>query len=100
MPAQETQYHDELKRLRKGFRDGNITRVAAGEDITLRGTGWLSGKLIHTMEVTFKDQQCHAYMMLRRRGRYDDADHTPYFFGREDTRDSAIKWITKAAKTK
>jgi len=89
-----------LKNLRKGFRDGSIIEVAAGEDITLQGTGWLSGKLVHTMEVTFKDQQCHAYMMLQRRGRYDDADCTPYFFAQENSRDSAVKYITKAAKAK
>ena len=68
--------------------------------MTLRGTNSImDGLYVYTMEVTIKDEPCHACMMLRRRGSNDDATATPYFFSKGKTRDDAIAYITKVSKS-
>ena len=80
----------ELTNLRTAYRDGRITAARAGDPITVNGAE------LHTMELTF-DVPCVPYMLLRRRGRREDADHTPYFFVHQDARDEALESIRAPA---
>ena len=82
-------YKECLKGLRKGFRNGTITAVFAGDPITI------DNRELNTMLVTFEEQQCVAYMLLHRRGDIGDLEHTPYFFTSRNSRDSVIEYITK-----
>lgn len=76
-----------MTRLRTAFQAGRVTAVTTGEPITVNGTE------LHTMLVNM-GIPCGPYMLLRRRGRMEDTDHTPYFFKSKARRDRAVDFIT------
>jgi hypothetical protein len=82
-------YHQELKSIRDQLRRGSITTVKSGDLITVEGIK------LFPMEVTFRNQTCYPYMLVQQRGRFKDADCTPYFFISENSRDNAVQFITK-----
>ena len=82
-------YHGELKLIRKQLWGGSITSVTSGTSITV------GSKVLHTMNVTMANQMCYPNMLLQERGLFDDADHTPYFFTSETSRDNTVSYITR-----
>jgi len=88
----ENNFHNELKQLCKHLREGRILSVVVGEPIVI------DGKQLHTMDVEFRGLQWYPYLMLRGHGNFADADKLPYFFPSKQTRDRAIKWITKRSR--
>lgn len=82
----QQQWRTEMNVIRTHMRAGHITAVAAGETLTVRGN------VFYPMHVTFK-VKCWPYMMLRRQGRTDDANYTPYLFTDEQSRDNAVQFI-------
>lgn len=85
---QET-YHRELKLIRKQLKKGSITSVKRGPAFTV------DSRELYTMEVTMGNKLCYPYMLLRKRGLFDDSDSTPYFFTSRKSRDKAVEYITK-----
>ena len=82
-------YHRELKSIRNQLRRGSVTTVKGGALITMNGIK------LFTMEVTFQNQTCYPYMLVQKRGLFEDADCTPYFFTSEKSRDNAVQYINK-----
>ena len=82
-------YHQELKLVRKQLRAGSIISVKSGTTITV------GSKELYTMDVAMANKLCYPNMLLKRRGLFDDAYNTPYFFTSEKSRDKAVTFITK-----
>ena len=82
-------YHQELKLVRKQLRAGSIISVKSGTTITV------GSKELYTMDVAMANKLCYPNMLLKRRGLFDDAYNTPYFFTSEKSRDNAVTFITK-----
>ena len=51
--------------------------------------------LIFPMDVRVDDVPCYPYMLLRRRGSFDDADCTPYFFQSQQRRDETVAYLSQ-----
>lgn len=85
----ERDYRNELRNLRRGLRDGRILSVVEGDPLTV------GGRELFTMEVEFRDIECHPYFLLRRDGRMDHAAKTPYFFLVHETGANAVAWVNR-----
>ena len=83
------EYHVELRNLRRQVRSGVITTVKAGLDLSVGGTNQ------HVMEVTYAGVQCGPNMLLRKEGKVEDADVTPYLFKSENSRNMAVRYIVR-----
>ena len=83
------EYHVELRNLRRQVRSGVITTVKAGLDLSVGGTN------LHVMEVTYAGVQCGPNMLLRKEGKVEDADVTPYLFKSENSRNMAVRYIVR-----
>ena len=84
----QQEWRGEMNRIRTHIQEGHVTTVTSGETLKV------NGNLFFPMEVTFKEK-CWPYMMLRRRGFFNDADHTPYLFTDEQSRDAAVQFINR-----
>ena len=67
-------YHSELQHLKRMINTRIIINVKAGELFSIEG------RTLYPLEIELRDIKCHAYMLIRRWGRFDDADVTPYLF--------------------
>ena len=85
-------YQEALQNLQRGVRNEEILSVKAGESFQVQD------KTLYPMELEFRGRECHAYMMIRRRGLMDDAVKTPYLFVSQSSRDNAVAYLNKAAK--
>ena len=83
------EYHVELRNLRRQVRSGVVTTVKAGLDLSVAGTN------LHVMEVTYAGVQCGPNMLLRKEGKVEDADVTPYLFKSEHSRNMAVRYIVR-----
>ena len=79
--SDRAKYQEEMTNLKRNIRDGHISSITAGEPIIINGTH------LYPMDVRVDNSPCYPYMLLRRRGRYEDADNTPYFFRSRQKRD-------------
>ena len=66
----QQEWRGEMNRIRTHIQAGHVTTVTSGETLNA------NGNLFFPVEVTFKEK-CWPCMMLRRRGFFNDADHTP-----------------------
>ena len=82
----QQQWRREMNMIRTNIQDGHVTAVTAGETMTV------NGNIFYPMQVTC-NEKCWPYMILRRRGRFDDADYTPYLFVDEQSRNNAVQFI-------
>ena len=82
--SDRAKYQEEMTNLKRNIRDGHISSITAGEPIIINGTH------LYPMDVRVDNSPCYPYMLLRRRGRYEDADNTPYFFRSRQKRDETI----------
>lgn len=83
----EGDYREELRNLRRGLREGRILSIVEGEPLLV------GGRELFTMEVEFRNRECHPYFLLRRDGNMAHAAKTPYFFLVHQTGANAIRWI-------
>ena len=81
-------YHSELRNLKKMMKTNTIINFNAGESISIEG------RTLYPLEIELRDVKCHAYMLIRRRGLFDDADVTPYLFVSQKSRDDAMTVLT------
>ena len=81
-------YHTELRNLKKMIKTNTIINFNAGESISIEG------RTLYPLEIELRDVKCHAYMLIRRRGLFDDADVTPYLFVSQKSRDDAMTVLT------
>ena len=81
-------YHSELRNLKKMIKTDTIINVNAGESFPIEG------RTLYPLEIELRDVKCHAYMLIRRRGLFDDADNTPYLFVSQRSRDNAVTVLT------
>ena len=81
-------YHSERRNLKKMIKTDTIINVNAGESFPIEG------RTLYPLEIELRDVKCHAYMLIRRRGRLDDADVTPYLFVSQKSRDDAMTFLT------
>ena len=93
IPQDNAQYKQEIKNMRKHFREGKIVDVKAGEEFQINGSA------LYTLDMKMRDLPCHAYMLLRRNGLFEDADYTPYFFNCKTTRDQVLEWMQRSPAT-
>ena len=84
------QYKQEIKNMRKLFREGEIVDLKAGEEYETNGT------VLHPLDMKFRNMPCHAYMLLRRNGSFADAEYTPYFFKSKTKRDEVLAWMQRS----
>ena len=82
----QQQWRTEMNVIRTHIQAGHATAVAAGETLIVQGN------VFYPMHVTFK-VKCWPYMVLRQRGRVDDADYTPYLFTDERSRNNVVQFI-------
>lgn len=85
--SDDEKYREEMSNLKKAIRQGRISVITAGEPINIEGTN------IFPMDVRMDNAPCYPYMMLRRRGRFEDADCTPYFFKSKQKRDRVVAYF-------
>ena len=81
-------YHSELRNLKKMIKNRMIINFKAGESFSIQE------RTFYPLEIELRDVKCHAYMMIRRRGLFDDADNTPYLFLSQSSRDKAMTVLT------
>ena len=93
IPQDNAQYKQEIKNMRKHFREGKIVDVKAGEEFQINGS------TLYPLDMKMRDLPCHAYMLLRRNGLFEDADYTPYFFNCKTTRDQVLEWMQRSPAT-
>ena len=93
IPQDNAQYKQEIKNMRKHFREGKIVDVKAGEEFQINGSA------LYPLDMKMRDLPCHAYMLLRRNGLFEDADYTPYFFNCKTTRDQVLEWMQRSPAT-
>ena len=84
------QYKQEIRNMRKHFREGKIIDLKAGEEYETNGT------VLHPLDMKFRNMPCYAYMMIRRNGSIDDAEYTPYFFKSKTKRDEVLEWMQQS----
>ena len=89
IPQDNAQYKQEIKNMRKHFREGKIVDVKAGKEFQINGSA------LYPLDMKMRDLPCHAYMLLRRNGLFDDAEYTPYFFKSKTTRDEVLEWMQR-----
>jgi len=82
-------FHEEIKQVRRQFRNGRFTTITAGDTLNVNGTD------LYTMEVEIPGLKCFPYFLLGRTGDLDMADKTPYFFKSRATRDKTIAFVTR-----
>lgn len=88
--SDKNKYQEEMSNLKANIREGCISVISAGEPINISGTD------LFPIDFTFDNQPCFAYMLLRRRGRMEDADNTPYFFKSEKKRDQVMEYLSRS----
>ena len=93
IPQDNAQYKQEIKNMRKHFREGKIVDVKAGEEFQINGSA------LYPLDMKMRDLPCHAYMLLRRNGLFEDAEYTPYFFNCKTTRDQVLEWMQRSPTT-
>ena len=93
IPQDNAQYKQEIKNMRKHFREGKIVDVKAGEEFQINGSA------LYPLDMKMRDLPCHAYMLLRRNGLFEDADYTPYFFKSKTTCDEVLGWMRQSPAT-
>ena len=93
IPQDNAQYKQEIKNMRKHFREGKIVDVKAGEAFQINGSA------LYPLDMKMLDLPCHAYMLLRRNGLFEDAEYTPYFFNCKTTRDQVLEWMQRSPTT-
>ena len=81
------EYKEEMNHLKRGIRLRLISAITAGEPINIEGID------LFPMDVRFDNSPCYPYMLLRRRGLYDDAANTPYFFKSQQKRDEIVAYF-------
>ena len=81
-------YRSKLRNLKNMIKTDIIINVNAGESFPIEG------RTLYPLEIELRDVKCHAYMLIRRRGRLDDADVTPYLFVSQKSRDDAMTFLT------
>ena len=86
----KAQYKQEIRNMRKHFREGKIIDLKAGEEYETNGT------VLHPLDMKFRNMPCYAYMMIRRNGSIDDAEYTPYFFKSKTKRDEVLAWMQRS----
>ena len=84
------QYKQEIRNMRKHFREGQIVDLKAGEEYEANGI------VLHPLVMKFQNMPCYAYMLIRRNGSFDDADYTPYFFKSKTKRDEVLTWMQRS----
>ena len=84
------QYKQEIKNMRKLFREREIVNLKAGEEYETNGT------VLHPLDMKFWNMPCHAYMLLRLNGSFADAEYTPYFFKSKTKRDVVLAWMQRS----
>ena len=82
-------YQEALRKLGSGVENGAIVSVKAGE------TFQVENKALYPMELECRGMECHAYMLIRRRGLLDDSSKTPYLFVSPSNRDKAVSYLNK-----
>ena len=80
-------YRQEMRTLSRGICQGRISAITAGEPLNIKGTD------LFPMDVKIDNAPCHPYMLLRRRGRLEDADNSPYFFKSQQKRDEVVAFL-------
>ena len=93
IPQDNAQYKQEIKNMRKHFREGKIVDVKAGEEFQINGSA------LYPLEMKMRDLPCQAYMLLRRNGLFEDAEYTPYFFNCKTTHDQVLEWMQRSPAT-
>ena len=81
------EYKEEMNHLKRGIRLRLISAITVGEQINIEGID------LFFMDVRFDNSPCYPYMLLRRRGLYDDAANTPYFFKSQQKRDEIVAYF-------
>ena len=74
-------YKQEIRNLKQNIRDGNISSLSAGDALNINGTD------LFPVELKVEGCLCYENFLLRRRGNYEDARNTPYFFRSQEKRD-------------
>ena len=87
--SDRAQFQEEMGNLERAVRGRSISAITAGEPINIGGTD------IFPMDVRVDDVPCYPYMLLRRRGSFDDADCTPYFFQSQQRRDETVAYLSQ-----
>jgi hypothetical protein len=85
--SDKAKFQEELKNLKRNIRSHLISEISAGKTININGTD------LFPMDLRINNQPCFAYMMLKKQGRMDDADDTPYFFRSQQKRDEIIQYL-------
>ena len=93
IPQDNAQYKQEIKNMRKHFREGMIIDVKAGKEFQINGSA------LYPLDMKMRDLPCHAYMLLRRNGLFEDTEYTPYFFKSKTTRDEVLEWMQRSPAT-
>ena len=93
IPQDNAEYKREIKNMRKHFREGMIVDVKAGEEFQINDTA------LHPLDMKIRNMPCHAYMLLRRNGLFEDAEYTTYFFNCKTTRDQVLEWMQRSPAT-
>ena len=93
IPQDNAQYKQEIKNMRKHVREGKIVDVKAGKEFQINGS------TLYPLDMKMRDLPCHAYMLLRRNGLFEDAEYTPYFFNCKTTRDQVLEWMQQSPTT-
>ena len=88
--SDKAKFREEMNNLKANIREGLISTISAGEPINISGTD------LFPMDVRVDNQPCFAYMLLRQRGRMEDADNTPYFFKSEKKRDEVMGYLSRS----
>ena len=83
-------YHSELRNLKKMIKTDTIINVNAGESFPIEG------RTLYPLEIELRDVKCHAYMLIRYHGLFENADSTPYLFVTQSARDTTMTFLTNA----
>ena len=83
-------YQEALQNLQRGVRNEDILSVKAGESFQVQD------KTLYPMKLEFRGRECHAYMMIHRRGLLDDSVKTPYLSMSQSSRDKVVAYLNKA----
>ena len=83
-----TNYHRELKKLRRCVKNGSIVGVQAGKSLRVKD------KTLYPMEVEFRGQECHAYILLCCGRLLEDTISSPYPYMSLDSREKAVKYLS------
>ena len=87
--SDKSDYKEELRKLQGWIRDSTITDVRLGDLLIV------NRNTLYPLELRFNSLECHAYMLLRRRGRIEDAYYTPYLFRSQSSCQGALEYLQR-----